>query len=75
MAANHRNEDAVPVSVIGENCRPPRMAIIEFGAVEQFGAALPKALFIPATAGLSCICTDVFLRPNPALMAAAGEKI
>ena len=42
MAANHRNEEAVRVSVIGENCRPPRMAIIEFGAVEQFYVALTK---------------------------------
>ncbi len=39
IAANHKNEGAA--SMIGENCQPPRMTIVEFGAVEQFYGALP----------------------------------
>jgi hypothetical protein len=50
IAVNRKKEDAASASMIGETCRRPSTAIVEFGAVEQFGAALPKALFILAPA-------------------------
>ena len=36
IAGNRKKEDAAPESIIGENCRPPRMTIVEFRAVGQF---------------------------------------
>jgi len=48
IAANRKKEDAAPVSMIGRNCRPPRIAAVEFRAVEQFGGALPKGLIYNA---------------------------
>jgi hypothetical protein len=31
IAANHKKEGATPASMIDENCRPPRLMIVEFG--------------------------------------------
>ena len=30
VAANRKKEDAAPVSMIGENCRSPQIALVEF---------------------------------------------
>ena len=72
IAVNRKKEDAASASMIGETCRRPSAAIVEFGAVEQFGAALPKALFILAPAGLLCSC---LLGTESGFYGAAGEKI
>jgi hypothetical protein len=42
IAANHKKEDAAPVLMIGETCRPPGMTIVEFQVVEQFYCAPTK---------------------------------
>jgi hypothetical protein len=45
IAANRKKEHALPVLMIGENCRPPNITTVEFAIVEQFGGALPNTLF------------------------------
>jgi hypothetical protein len=51
IAANHKNEGAALVSMLGQNCRPPKVTIVEYRAVAQVYGPLtkPKAVrTIPA---------------------------
>jgi hypothetical protein len=43
IVANHKKEDALPVLMIGENCRSPKVTIVEFGAFQQSLATLTMA--------------------------------
>jgi hypothetical protein len=36
IAASHKKEGAAPLSMIGENCRPPKVTIMEFGTSSGF---------------------------------------
>ena len=37
IAANHKKEDDASVLLTGQNCRPPKVTIVEFRVVEHGG--------------------------------------
>src|SRR6516164_4775500 len=57
IGANRKKEDAAPVSMIGENCRSRRMAIIEFHL--KNGASTCCAVYTKSWLGVLAKASDI----------------